>query len=254
MDLIGKPTIGARWAGWATRRRRWILGGALLVGMAATPISAHLPLHGDLSYLLPPETQSVRDLHSLEARAQVFGTIIVGVDSDQADQRLATASLIADRLRALPASAVISVSADSAARDQFAWAHRQLLIPTDDLQAMADDLRERKARLNPLFVSLDSPGGADTAKTVAPGVADRLHDLKKQFDAVKHGAQSPAPLVSPDGRIQIIIVRTRFAASEVSRNAATVRATAISPAAMLNPLQCQRPARTRSTIAWAAPR
>src|SRR5205807_4595531 len=100
------------------------------------------------------------------------------------------------------------------------------LIPTDDLQAMADDLRERKARLNPLFVSLDSPSGTDTARTAAPAVADRLHNLKQQFDAAKRGAHSPAPLVSPDGRIQIIIVRTRFAAGEVSRNAATADAVA----------------------------
>ncbi|HEY2901846.1 MAG TPA: MMPL family transporter [Polyangia bacterium] len=227
MGFTVKPSVGVRWAGWATRRRKSILASALLVGMAATPIAARLPLHGDLSYLLPPETQSVRDLHSLEARAQVFGTIIVGIESDRADaadQRLATAGLLSHRLRALPASAVISVSADSAARDQFAWAHRQLLIPTEDLQAMADDLRERKARLNPLFVSLDSPQSADATKTAAAAVADRLHSLKQQFDAAKRGAQSPAPLVSPDGRIQIIIVRTRFAASEVSRNAATVDA------------------------------
>src|SRR5579872_2337016 len=179
MGFTVKSSVGARWAAWATRRRKSILAGALLMGVVATPLAARLPLHGDLSYLLPPETPSVRDLHSLEARAQVFGTIIVGVESDHVEQRLAAANLLADRLRALPASAVISVSADSAAKDQFVWAHRQLLIPTDDLQAMADDLRERKARLNPLFVSLDLPKGADEEKTAASAVAERLHSLKQ---------------------------------------------------------------------------
>jgi uncharacterized protein len=215
-----KPTAGARWARFTGRRRRAILGTALLVGAVATLIAARLPLHGDLSYLLPPETRSVRDLHTLEARAQVFGTIIVGIESDDAERRLHAARLLQDRLRALPTSAVIGVSTDSGAKDRFTWAHRQLLVPTEDLRAMADDLRERKARLNPLYVSLDD--GSDRAGKAAPPIGDRLRALERQLDAAKLGAQSPTPLLSKDGRIQIIVVRTRFAAGEVSRNAAAL--------------------------------
>jgi predicted RND superfamily exporter protein len=217
-----KPTLGARWAGWTTRRRLPILGAALLVGTVAAAVAARLPVHGDLSYLLPPETQSVRDLHTLEARAQVFGTIIVGLESEDAARRLAAARLIQDRLRALPGDAVIGVSADSSAKDLFAWAHRHLLIPTEDLSAITDDLRARKARLNPLFVSLDDgPAGADKP---APPIGDRLRGLERQLEAARSGARTPAPLVSQDGRIQILVVRTRFAAGEVSRNAATLEA------------------------------
>ena len=40
-----------------------------------------------MSYLLPPQTLSVRDLHTLEARAQVFGTIIVAIESEDAARR-----------------------------------------------------------------------------------------------------------------------------------------------------------------------
>src|SRR6476646_3290100 len=107
--------IGVRWARWTARRRRPILWSALLVGIAAAPIAARLPLRGDMSYLLPPGTESVRDLHALEARAQVFGTIIVAIESDDAGRRSAAAGLVRDRLAALPAGAVIGVSADSAA-------------------------------------------------------------------------------------------------------------------------------------------
>jgi predicted RND superfamily exporter protein len=217
-----KPTLGDRWAGWTTRRRWAILATALLVGAAATPLAARLPLHGDLSYLLPPETRSVRDLHALEARAQVFGTIIVGIESDQAERRLAAAHLLRDRLSALPSGAVIGVSSDNGARDRFAWAHRQLLAPTEDLQAMAEDLRARKARLNPLFVSLDDEPGR--AAKSAPPIGERVRGLERQLDGARLGAQSPTPLVSQDGRIQILVVRTRFAAGEVSRNASTLAA------------------------------
>ena len=53
---------GARWARWTTRRRAAILWSALLVGIAAALIAARLPLHGDMSYLLPPQTHSVREI------------------------------------------------------------------------------------------------------------------------------------------------------------------------------------------------
>jgi predicted RND superfamily exporter protein len=219
------PTaIAMRWARWTTRRRRAILGSALLLAAAAAPVAARLPLHGDLSYLLPPDTASVRDLHALEARAQVFGTIIVAVESDDAARRLAVATFLRDRLAALPKDAVIAVDWDHAARDRFTWEHRHLLAPTEDLAAVRDDLRERKARLNPLYVPLDDREDAAAAAATAAAANDRLRALKAKLDAARVGAEHPAPMVSSDGTLQILVVRTRFAAGEVSRNAATVAA------------------------------
>jgi predicted RND superfamily exporter protein len=220
------PTPAAmRWARWTTRRRRAILGSALLLAAAAAPVAARLPLHGDLSYLLPPDTASVRDLHALEARAQVFGTIIVAVEAEDAARRLAAATFLRDRLAALPKDAVIAVDWDHAARDRFTWTHRHLLAPTEDLAAVRDDLRERKARLNPLYVPLDDGEGATAAAaTAAAQMNDRLRALKAKLDAARAGAEHPAPMVSRDGTLQILVVRTRFAAGEVSRNAATVAA------------------------------
>jgi predicted RND superfamily exporter protein len=216
------PTAALRWARWTTKHRRAILGSALAAGLLAGPVAARLPLHGDLSYLLPPDTASVRDLHALEARAQMFGTIIVAVESADPSRRLAAARLLRQRLDALPKDAVLAVGYDNAARDRFAWSHRYLLAPTSDLTAVRDDLRDRKARLNPLFVSLDDDGGREAA--AAPPLADRMRGLRAKLDAARAGAESPAPVVSADGTLQIIVVRTRFAAGEVSRNAATIAA------------------------------
>ena len=162
-----RRSLGMRWARWATRRRAPILWSALLVGIAAAPIAARLPLHGDMSYLLPPQTQSVRDLHALEGRAQVFGTIIVAIESDDPERRAAAARLVRDRLAALPAGTLVGIAADSAARDRFVWDHRHLLVPTEDLTAIRDELAQRKARLNPLFVALDD----DDARRGAAGRA-----------------------------------------------------------------------------------
>src|SRR5438128_82735 len=62
------------------------------------------------------------------------------------------------------------------------------------------------------------------AAIVAAPIAERLRDLQAQLDAAKMGAAHPAPLVSKDGRLQIVIVRTRFPAGEVSRNAPIIAA------------------------------
>ena len=159
---------GARWARFTTRRRAPILWSALLVAGVAAPIAARLPLLGDLSHLLPPQTASVRDLHALEGRAQVFGTIIIGIESSDVGQRLAAARLVRDRMGALPADTVIDVKYDSAATDRFAWANRHLLVPTADLVALRDELALRKARLNPLYVSLDDEAVRDANANWGP--------------------------------------------------------------------------------------
>jgi len=214
-----KTTAGERWARWTTRRRWAILAGALVTGAVAAPLAAHLPLHGDLSYLLPPSTPSVRDLHALEARAQVFGTVIVAVESDDAARRLAAAELVRDRLRALPPGLLIGVDYDSGGRDRFAWAHRYLLAPTAELTGVRDELAARKARLNPLYVALD-----EDAADQGASLGERLRNLKQQMDAARAGAEHPAAILSGDGRLQLVVARTRFPADEVSRNVAIVEA------------------------------
>jgi uncharacterized protein len=212
--------LGVRWARWTAHRRREILAVALAVGAVAAPVAAHLPLHGDLSYLLPPGTPSVRDLHALESRAQVFGTVIVAIESDDAGQRRSAAELVRDRLRALPPGLLLGVDYDSGARDRFAWTHRYLLAPTAELEGVRDELQARKARLNPLYVSLDDDAGA----AGAPAIGDRLRALQKQMDAARAGAEHPAPILSADGRLQLVVARTRFPADEISRNVAVVEA------------------------------
>jgi uncharacterized protein len=215
-------SLGLRWARWTTRRRAAILWSALFVGIGAAAIATRLPLHGDMSYLLPPQTLSVRDLHALEARAQVFGTIIVAIESDDPERRGAAARLVRDRLSALPAGTIVGINYDSGAKDRFVWEHRHLLIPTEDVRAIRDELAQRKARLNPLFVALDDDAGG--AARGGASLGDRLRELKQQLDAAKAGSERSTPLVSKDGRLQIIVVRTPFASGEVSRNAPVLAA------------------------------
>src|SRR4029077_6380799 len=133
-----------------------------------------------------------------------------------------------ERLGALPPDAVIGIDTDNAARDRFVWTHRHLLAPTAELTAVRDELQERKARSNPLYVSLDDE--ADKAdqkadqKAPAPPIGDRLRALQHQLGDARVGPEPPKPRVSTDGTLQILLVRTRFASGEVSRNAGTLAA------------------------------
>ena len=220
---ISDRRLGVRWARWTTRRRAPILWSALLAAIVAAPIAARLPLRGDMSYLLPPQTLSVRDLHTLEARAQVFGTIIVAIESEDAARRSAAARLVRDRLAALPAGAVIGVSADSAAKDRFAWEHRHLLAPTADLTAIRDELAAAQGAPQSAVRVAGRRRGRRRRRTVRRW-AIACVTCKGSWTPAKAGAAHPTPLVSKDGRLQIVVVRTRFAAGEVSRNAPVLAA------------------------------
>jgi predicted RND superfamily exporter protein len=208
-------TMGERWARWTTRRRKPILLGAALTAALAGTLAARLPLRGELAALLPPEARSVRDLHAVERRAQAFGTIIVAIEADDPVARAGAAALVRDRLRALPRELVLQVDADSAARDRYAWEHRFLLASAGDLEAIRDELRDRKARANPLYVAVDDD---------APDDRGRLRELQQRLDGLRSAAAHPRPLLSPDGRLQIVVARTRFAADDLAHNAPALAA------------------------------
>jgi len=207
---------GARWADWTTRRRRPILLGATLAAIVTGALAGRLRLRGDLAALLPPAARSVRDLQALEARAPLHGTIIVAVESDDAARRQLAARQVEARLRAA-GGPILQVDADSATRDRFAWEHRYLLAPTPDLAAVRDELRELKARANPLYVAVDDAPAQGQGAT-------RLRALKRQLDELESAARQPRPLLSRDGRVQLVVARTRQPADDVNDNAPALSA------------------------------
>jgi len=206
--------LAARWARWTTRRRQHILLGAALAAGITGAVASRLHLRGDLAALLPPGVRSVVDLQALESRAPLYGTILVAVESDDATQRERAARHVEARLRALTGDASLQVDADSSARDRFAWTHRYLLAPRSDLEAVRDELRALKARANPLYVAVDDDAGDQPAA--------RLRALKQQLDDLESGARQPRALLSRDGRVQLVVARTRHPADDVDDNAAAL--------------------------------
>lgn len=203
--------LGAAWARWVDRNPRAILLGSLVVSLVGALLAARLPVQADLAHLLPPGAASVRQLRALEQRAQVFGTVLVAIESDDPASRLKAAQLIRQRAEALGPERVINVWYDDAAARAFAWRHRLLFAPLEDLEMVRASLAREKAKANPLFVSLDEPEQATP-------VREQLQTIKQRLDEARQRAERPTPLVSKDGRLQLVVIRTRSAAGEMARN------------------------------------
>ena len=63
-------------------RDRAVLIFAALLALVAGVLTSRLSIKSDLSYLLPETTPSVRQLRSIEKRARVAATFMIGVESD----------------------------------------------------------------------------------------------------------------------------------------------------------------------------
>lgn len=202
-----------RWAEWSDRHRWPLLLGSLLVALVGGLLAARLPVYGDFSWLLPPDVRSVRDLRTLSERVSSLGTLLVAVESDDAALRTRAADALAARLRGVDRELVASVSADDARARSFRWDNRFLFAPLADLQTARDALAQRVAQgtleANPLYVSFEDEEERAEARAQAPAAgAEQLAQLRERMREAERKARESAGLVSKDGRLQLLVVRT----------------------------------------------
>lgn len=191
------------------RRPRAILAFAALLAVSAAALASRLSVKADLTHLLPPGAASVRDLDEVQRRAQAFGNLLVGIEADDPAARAEAVRGLVSRLRSLDPSLVASVVADDGSLRRHLWNNRYQYIPIEDLEDVRDDLRRRVAGANPLFVDLSDDDAAPS---------DRLAALRARLDEAEASARSPTPLVSKDGRTQMVIVRATFPSTDASKS------------------------------------
>ncbi len=203
----------AAYARWIDRYRYRIVGASLVVALIAGWLASRLSVEADLSYLLPPSADSVRDLRVIEQRAQVFGTVMVAVESTDPVRRAEAGRILRDRLGALPAGSISSITFDDGVARRFAWDHRWLAAPLADLVAARDALQAEldaaHRRANPLYVELED---RPPPRTEAKDLSNKLREAERAKDA-------PAELVSKDGHTQLLILRTAYPAGDIDRDA-----------------------------------
>jgi predicted RND superfamily exporter protein len=190
------------------RRPAVVLAIAGLLTLGGAGLASKLSVKTDLSHLLPPGSVSVRDLDDVQRRAQAFGNLLVGIEADSPTARAAAARQLARRLGALAPGLVAGIIADDGSLRRHLWQRRYLYAPIEELEEIRDELAGTIARANPLFVDL-SP---DDRKS------DRLATMRARLDDAEARARSPAPLVSKDGRMQMIVVRATFPSTDVAKS------------------------------------
>jgi hypothetical protein len=199
-----------RYASWIERRRWAILIGSAVFAALATFGASQLRIFADFSYLLPQDVRSVTDLRAISKRARVLGTAMVAVEASDPTVRRRAATLLRDRIATLPL--VSSITFDDRAKRAYAWQHRWLFAGLADVDrakaAIEAKIRQAKLEANPLFIPLDDPPPAQA--DAADALRERLR--KAEFEQAERGE-----LVGPDGKLQMMIIRTAFAPGDVDK-------------------------------------
>ena len=211
--MTRRAARAARYVGWLERRGRAILTAAAAVIAVSIYLAAfRLPLHADLSDLLPTETPAIRDLRRLEARVAARDTMVAIVVAPEPGLRATVAGELASEIDRLDRGLVARVDTDDAEIRAFATAHAALYAPLADLVAAEGALERRiaaaKLRANPLFIDLE-----DAAEAPADdGALDELRRRRREAEA----QLARSARVSPDGRAQVIVIETAFRATDAA--------------------------------------
>jgi uncharacterized protein len=209
--VIVGTEFARRYASWIERRRWAIIVGSIVFAAIATFVASQLRIFADFSYLLPQDVRSVTDLRAISKRARVLGTAMVAVEASDPTVRRRAATLLRDRIAMLPL--VSSVTFDDRAKRDYGWEHRWLFADLADLTkakaAIEDKVREAKLEANPLFVPLDDPPAKQ---------ADAADELRERLRKAERERTQSGELTSPDGKLQMMIVRTAFSSGDVDKD------------------------------------
>lgn len=188
---------------------------AVIVGTAGLALTAQLSVKSDMSYLLPESSHSVQQLRDIEKRARVTAAFLLGVESDDPKARQAATDRLLQKLKTLHDPDIGSITADDRVARQFAWDNRFLFADEQDLIAARDALQAEIRKANPFYVSLDDREEPITVTDTSP--VNRLDELDKKLREAEEKAKTPEPLVSPDKRLQMIIVQATFADGDLDK-------------------------------------
>jgi predicted RND superfamily exporter protein len=217
---VPRLAVARRYVSWLERHRRAVLAAAVaLFAASAWLVATRLPVRADLSYLLPESARSVRDLRTLERRLAIQDAVLVVVRSSDPAVRSRVAEQLAAGARALPPTLVGEVEVDDADTRTFLREHAHLFVPLAQLEAARAALQgaidDAKRDANPLYVDLDDE---DDAAEAAAGTAKLDELLAQRRDALAGLERSG--MISPDGTLQIVVVRAAFARTDAQQSEA----------------------------------
>jgi hypothetical protein len=202
--------VARRYVAWLIRRRRVVLGSSVAIVGAAIYLAAfHLPVHADLSDLLPKDVPAIRDLARLEARVSAKDSNVGVVIAPDANERAAAMAELDAQLRAIGPRLVARVQSDDSITRGFIRAHRYLFVPLAELEStqktLAARIADAKLKANPLYVDLDE------AKPADPHALDDLRTKRRDAEA----KLARSTYISADGKAQVVVIETAFRATDI---------------------------------------
>ncbi len=212
---LGQPS--ARSLSYATfidAHRRAILLVSTVLAIGSAALASRLAVEGDFSHLLPPSEQSVQHLRKIEARTRSLSTFMVGVESD--DPALREQAALALNARILKLDKGLGVTYDDRVAYQYAWHNRFMLASMSDLESARAALQKRLLEANPLGVSLDDEDEPAAGAKQGEAKKDPVEALEARLAELKAKADYTGGTVSPNKKLQMIIVRTGFSSDSSS--------------------------------------
>ncbi|QDG52597.1 hypothetical protein FIV42_18195 [Persicimonas caeni] len=172
----------------------------LLSGLAIWVIATRWNINSDFKALLPQTSAAYQAMEEVGDRVGSGSALFVVIDSPDGEANKRFAKVYAEKLRGLPEVALAHYHNDKS----FFKKHQLLYLDEPDLQKLrdklADKIRDKKRKANPLFVSLGSSDDDDDdelidKKQLEEKYQDLAHEDYKEY------------LVSDDGYALTIVVR-----------------------------------------------
>lgn len=193
------------------RHAHLVLVGSWILAVLCALITARLQVLGDFSRLLPPNATAVRHLRELERRTRVLADYMIGVESNDPGQRAAAAADLRTRLGVIDPSLIAGITTDDSVSRRYIWNNRYLFAPLADLVEIRDALEAESDRLNPWSLRLDADGTSGASPPV------KVREFENRLSNMKTESEAPGIIVSADGHLQLLIVRTTFTADDSIR-------------------------------------
>jgi predicted RND superfamily exporter protein len=197
-----------RWADFVYRHPWLVVCAALALAATGGSLASNVGVRSDFKYLLPDDSQAVRDLDDINKRIGGMGTLIVHVAGKDLKAMERFADSLADKLAAYPRDEVLFVDYKIDAQKAFFEHNRYLYLSVDELEEIRSEVRKfidkKKAKANPFFVDLSSD--KDKKKDDIEDIREKRGKYDKhlrKFDRFIDGY-----LTNREGTALLIVIKT----------------------------------------------
>ncbi|HEX2736302.1 MAG TPA: MMPL family transporter [Polyangiaceae bacterium] len=155
--------------------------------------ASHLRLEGDFVELLPTKSEAGQRFRGAASRMRSSGsTLIVLIDSPNADQNRSFMRALEDEVRKFPSELVASVDHGPGHAVDFFENNKWLFAQVADLERVECELEEERAKALPGYVELDNPCSDLGSPELIKAMAQPPSDAPANAEPAKDGAAKDA--------------------------------------------------------------